>query len=83
MMKLDENPSETTQRIAALRLQLNTIVLVDFHDQRKVCCGRVDACGVSISAAIARREAEESSQCGAELYRLLVIAAPEPSAGFE
>ena len=51
MMKADEDPSEATQRIAALRLQL-TIALDDFHDQRKVCCSRVEVCGVSTSAAM-------------------------------
>jgi len=83
MMKVDENLSEATQRTAALRLQLNAIALKDFHDQREVRCRRIEACGVSTSAAIVRREAEEPSQCAAELHCLLVIAATEPSADFE
>jgi hypothetical protein len=83
MMKVDEKPSEATQRTVALRLQLNTMALDDFHDQGEVRCRRVEACGVSTSAAIRRREAEEPAQCAAELYCLLVIAAAEPGAGFE
>jgi hypothetical protein len=83
MMKVDENPSETTQRTAALWLQLRPMAVDDFHDQREVRCRRVEAFGVSTSAAIGRREAEEIPQCAAELHCLLVIAATEPSASFE